>query len=287
MAQLTRVFSFGSNSMAQLRARVKTQHLESDPAIVHGWVYAYVCVCVCARGPVSLALTTHYGIHTSAHARTAHACAVLGSMCRGGQRTANNGELGYPRNQCHTVRTMLGIPSILSGRAILYRRGFVTRAPQRSRRASVRYRGRGLTADLPLAYRWLTAGLTLAGCTCTPRARYMHGHVHAICTPRARPRHGHATPRECHATPRAGGNWGKIGPKLTHEPDTEGKRDGRQATLRRPPHRAPRSAPRSTLRRVPTAHHAMHRRVPTAPPYPGSHHPLSHHYPTLPCPTSE
>jgi hypothetical protein len=35
---LTRVFSFGSNSVAQLRARVQTKHLESEPAIVHDWV---------------------------------------------------------------------------------------------------------------------------------------------------------------------------------------------------------------------------------------------------------
>ena len=38
MAQLTRIFSFGSNSMAQLRARVNAQHLESEPAIVADWV---------------------------------------------------------------------------------------------------------------------------------------------------------------------------------------------------------------------------------------------------------
>ena len=35
---LTRVFSFGSNSVAQLRARVNAQHLDSQAAEVRDWV---------------------------------------------------------------------------------------------------------------------------------------------------------------------------------------------------------------------------------------------------------
>jgi gamma-glutamylcyclotransferase (GGCT)/AIG2-like uncharacterized protein YtfP len=38
MSQFTRVFSYGSNSTAQLRARVQALHLHSDPAIVYDWV---------------------------------------------------------------------------------------------------------------------------------------------------------------------------------------------------------------------------------------------------------
>ena len=34
----TLVFSYGSNSMAQLRARIQARQVESTPAAVHGWV---------------------------------------------------------------------------------------------------------------------------------------------------------------------------------------------------------------------------------------------------------
>jgi hypothetical protein len=38
MPQVTRVFSYGSNSTAQLRAGVQALHLHTDPAIVYDWV---------------------------------------------------------------------------------------------------------------------------------------------------------------------------------------------------------------------------------------------------------